>query len=147
MCCFLLKEGGYSGFYRGLTPTLIGMAPYAGTRFLLLLCFHSNRAFFYYYCVFILMGFWLLLLFSPMHKGFSFFTFGTLKSLGLAHAPELLGRPSSDNPDVLVLKPQVNLLCGGIAGAIAQTISWASSYSHTSTKCCHGNKGKSNERK
>ncbi|XP_012694378.1 graves disease carrier protein [Clupea harengus] len=80
-----LKEGGYSGFYRGLTPTLIGMAPYAG---------------------------------------FSFFTFGTLKSLGLAHAPELLGRPSSDNPDVLVLKPQVNLLCGGIAGAIAQTISY-----------------------
>ncbi|KAL2083610.1 hypothetical protein ACEWY4_021383 [Coilia grayii] len=80
-----LKEGGFKGFYRGLTPTIIGMAPYAG---------------------------------------FSFFTFGTLKSLGLAHAPELLGRPSLDNPDVLVLKPQVNLLCGGIAGAIAQTISY-----------------------
>ncbi|XP_066549207.1 solute carrier family 25 member 16 isoform X1 [Amia ocellicauda] len=78
-------EGGVKGFYRGLTPTLIGMAPYAG---------------------------------------FSFFTFGTLKSLGLAHAPELLGKPSSDNPDVLVLKAHVNLLCGGIAGAIAQTISY-----------------------
>lgn len=25
-----LKEGGVRGFYRGLTPTLIGMAPYAG---------------------------------------------------------------------------------------------------------------------
>ncbi|XP_041921137.1 solute carrier family 25 member 16 [Alosa pseudoharengus] len=80
-----LKEGGFSGFYRGLTPTIIGMAPYAG---------------------------------------FSFFTFGTLKSMGLAHAPELVGRPSLDNPDVLVLKPHVNLLCGGIAGAIAQTISY-----------------------
>ncbi|KAJ8250482.1 hypothetical protein COCON_G00224040 [Conger conger] len=79
------KEGGVPGFYRGLTPTIIGMAPYAG---------------------------------------FSFFTFGTLKTLGLAHAPELLGRPSSDNPNVLVLKTQVNLLCGGIAGAIAQTISY-----------------------
>ncbi|KAJ8361505.1 hypothetical protein SKAU_G00180300 [Synaphobranchus kaupii] len=79
------KEGGVSGFYRGLTPTIIGMAPYAG---------------------------------------FSFFTFGTLKTLGLAHAPELLGRPSSDNPDVLVLKTHVNLLCGGVAGAIAQTISY-----------------------
>ncbi|XP_062375642.1 graves disease carrier protein [Sardina pilchardus] len=80
-----LKEGGVTGFYRGLTPTIIGMAPYAG---------------------------------------FSFFTFGTLKSMGLTHAPELVGRPSLDNPDVLVLKPHVNLLCGGIAGAIAQTISY-----------------------
>ncbi|XP_046691552.1 graves disease carrier protein isoform X1 [Silurus meridionalis] len=80
-----LKEGGIPGFYRGLIPTIIGMAPYAG---------------------------------------FSFFTFGTLKSLGLANFPELLGKPSRDNPDVLVLKTHVNLLCGGVAGAIAQTISY-----------------------
>ncbi|XP_026997724.1 graves disease carrier protein [Tachysurus fulvidraco] len=80
-----LKEGGVSGFYRGLTPTIIGMAPYAG---------------------------------------FAFFTFGTLKSLGLTHFPDRLGKPSLDNPDVLVLKTQVNLLCGGVAGAIAQTISY-----------------------
>ncbi|XP_065527049.1 solute carrier family 25 member 16 isoform X3 [Lathamus discolor] len=79
------KEGGLSGFYRGLMPTIVGMAPYAG---------------------------------------FSFFTFGTLKSIGLSQAPNLLGRPSLDNPDVLVLKTHVNLLCGGIAGAIAQTISY-----------------------
>ncbi|XP_061799454.1 solute carrier family 25 member 16 [Nerophis lumbriciformis] len=79
------QEGGFFGFYRGLTPTLIGMAPYAGV---------------------------------------SFFTFGTLKSLGLQHFPDTLGCPSSDNPDVLVLKTQVNLLCGGVAGAIAQTISY-----------------------
>uniref|UniRef100_A0A3Q3WWD1 Uncharacterized protein n=1 Tax=Mola mola TaxID=94237 RepID=A0A3Q3WWD1_MOLML len=80
-----LKEGGVLGFYRGLMPTLIGMAPYAGL---------------------------------------SFFTFGTLKSLGLKHFPEHLGRPSSDNPNVLILKPSVNLLCGGVAGAVAQTISY-----------------------
>ncbi|XP_010770369.1 solute carrier family 25 member 16 [Notothenia coriiceps] len=80
-----LEEGGVSGFYRGLIPTLIGMAPYAGV---------------------------------------SFFTFGTLKSLGLKHFPERLGQPSSDNPDVQVLKVHVNLLCGGVAGAIAQTISY-----------------------
>ncbi|XP_029103241.1 graves disease carrier protein-like isoform X1 [Scleropages formosus] len=79
------KEGGVSGFYRGLVPTIMGMAPYAG---------------------------------------FSFFTYGTLKSLALAHAPGVLGRPSSDNPEVLVLKTHVSLLCGGMAGAIAQTISY-----------------------
>ncbi|KAK7806781.1 hypothetical protein U0070_026124 [Myodes glareolus] len=55
--------------------------------------------------------------------GVSFFTFGTLKSVGLSYAPTLLGRPSSDNPNVLVLKTHINLLCGGVAGAIAQTIS------------------------
>ncbi|XP_038265236.1 graves disease carrier protein isoform X9 [Chelonia mydas] len=79
------KEGGYIGFYRGLMPTVVGMAPYAG---------------------------------------FSFFTFSTLKSIGLAQAPSLLGRPSLDNPEVLVLKTHVSLLCGGLAGAIAQTISY-----------------------
>ncbi|XP_075072555.1 solute carrier family 25 member 16 isoform X1 [Mixophyes fleayi] len=79
------KEGGFRGYYRGLVPTIVGMAPYAG---------------------------------------FSFFTFETLKTTGLQHAPELLGKPSSDNPDVLVLKTPASLLCGGIAGAIAQTISY-----------------------
>ncbi|XP_072334875.1 solute carrier family 25 member 16 isoform X1 [Scyliorhinus torazame] len=79
------QEGGFRGFYRGLTPTIIGMAPYAGI---------------------------------------SFFTFGTLKSIGLSQAPGILGRPSSDNPNVLVLKTHVNLLCGGIAGAFAQTVSY-----------------------
>lgn len=29
-CVFLSKEGGFSGFYRGLMPTVVGMAPYAG---------------------------------------------------------------------------------------------------------------------
>ncbi|KAM4592169.1 solute carrier family 25 member 16 [Odontesthes bonariensis] len=81
----IYRTEGIAGFYRGLTPTLIGMAPYAGL---------------------------------------SFFTFGTLKSLGLKHFPEQLGRPSSDNPDVLVLKSHVNLLCGGVAGAFAQTVSY-----------------------
>ncbi|KAK7901362.1 hypothetical protein WMY93_018131 [Mugilogobius chulae] len=80
-----LKEGGILGFYRGLTPTIIGMAPYSG---------------------------------------FSFFTFGTLKSLGLKHFPDRLGTPSLDNPNVLVLKAHVNMVCGGVAGAIAQTISY-----------------------
>ncbi|KAM4598866.1 solute carrier family 25 member 16 isoform 1-T4 [Fundulus diaphanus] len=81
----IYRKEGVFGFYRGLTPTLIGMAPYAGL---------------------------------------SFFTFGTLKSLGLKHFPEHLGRPSSDNPDVLILKTHVNLLCGGVAGAFAQTVSY-----------------------
>uniref|UniRef100_A0A3B5LZM5 Solute carrier family 25 member 16 n=2 Tax=Xiphophorus couchianus TaxID=32473 RepID=A0A3B5LZM5_9TELE len=81
----IYRKEGASGFYRGLTPTLVGMAPYAGL---------------------------------------SFFTFGTLKSQGLKHFPEQLGRPSSDNPDVLVLKAHINLLCGGVAGAFAQTVSY-----------------------
>uniref|UniRef100_A0A8C4R1Z7 Solute carrier family 25 member 16 n=1 Tax=Eptatretus burgeri TaxID=7764 RepID=A0A8C4R1Z7_EPTBU len=79
------QEGGFKGFYHGLTPTVIGMTPYAGV---------------------------------------SFFTFGSLKSFGLSYAPGLLGKPSGDNPNVLVLKTPINLMCGGIAGAFAQTISY-----------------------
>ncbi|XP_044276389.1 graves disease carrier protein isoform X1 [Varanus komodoensis] len=95
------KEGGMQGFYRGLLPTIVGMAPYAAVQLRSegLLCCDNTQ-------------------------GFSFFTFGTLKSVGLSQAPTLLGRPCLDNPDVLVLKTHVNLLCGGIAGAIAQTISY-----------------------
>lgn len=33
---FLQKEGGYIGFYRGLMPTVVGMAPYAGKLKILL---------------------------------------------------------------------------------------------------------------
>ncbi|OBS78951.1 hypothetical protein A6R68_18637 [Neotoma lepida] len=64
------------------------------------------------------------IVYKVYYLGVSFFTFGTLKSVGLSYAPALLGRPSSDNPNVLVLKTHVNLLCGGVAGAIAQTISY-----------------------
>lgn len=116
-----LKEGGITGFYRGLTPTIIGMAPYAG-YFLVYLMW--NVQYNMQNC-----KTFLLQLTSSCHcflyiPGFSFFTFGTLKTLGLTHFPELLGKPSLDNPDVLVLKTHVNLLCGGVAGAIAQTISY-----------------------
>uniref|UniRef100_A0A8C8R5M7 Solute carrier family 25 member 16 n=1 Tax=Pelusios castaneus TaxID=367368 RepID=A0A8C8R5M7_9SAUR len=79
------KEGGYLGFYRGLMPTVVGIAPYSGV---------------------------------------SFFTFSTLKTIGLAQAPSLLGTPSLDNPEVLVLKTHVSFVYGGLAGAIAQTISY-----------------------
>uniref|UniRef100_A0AAV2JNW3 Solute carrier family 25 member 16 n=1 Tax=Knipowitschia caucasica TaxID=637954 RepID=A0AAV2JNW3_KNICA len=58
------------------------------------------------------------------YRGFSFFTFGTLKSLGLKHFPDRFGTPSSDNPNVMVLRAHVNMVCGGMAGAIAQTISY-----------------------
>ncbi|XP_065263361.1 solute carrier family 25 member 16 isoform X2 [Emys orbicularis] len=97
------KEGGFIGFYRGLMPTVVGMAPYAVSSQHVA---NYNK------------------LTPRPHLGFSFFTFSTLKSIGLAQAPNLLGRPSLDNPEVLVLKTHVSLLCGGMAGAIAQTISY-----------------------
>nr|XP_042712882.1 DNA replication ATP-dependent helicase/nuclease DNA2 isoform X3 [Chrysemys picta bellii] len=97
------KEGGFIGFYRGLMPTVVGMAPYAVSSQHVA---NYNK------------------LTPRPHLGFSFFTFSTLKSIGLAQAPNLLGRPSLDNPEVLVLKTHVSLLYGGMAGAIAQTISY-----------------------
>ncbi|XP_075698857.1 solute carrier family 25 member 16-like [Rhinoderma darwinii] len=77
------NEGGFRSYYKGLVPTLIGMAPYAGL---------------------------------------SFYSFESLKTAGLENAPKLLGQPSADNLDVLVLKTPINMLFGGLSGAISQTV-------------------------
>ncbi|XP_057233800.1 solute carrier family 25 member 16 isoform X2 [Malurus melanocephalus] len=116
--CAVPKKEGYLGLYKGNGAMMIRIFPYGAIQFMafdqykkvikkqLGISGHVHR------------------LMAGSMAGFSFFTFGTLKSIGLAQAPNLLGRPSLDNPDVLVLKTHVNLLCGGIAGAIAQTISY-----------------------
>ncbi|KAM4896443.1 solute carrier family 25 member 16 isoform 3-T7 [Sylvia borin] len=116
--CAVPKKEGYLGLYKGNGAMMIRIFPYGAIQFMafdqykkvikkqLGISGHVHR------------------LMAGSMAGFSFFTFGTLKSIGLARAPNLLGRPSLDNPDVLVLKTHVNLLCGGIAGAIAQTISY-----------------------
>ncbi|XP_066180491.1 solute carrier family 25 member 16 isoform X3 [Sylvia atricapilla] len=116
--CAVPKKEGYLGLYKGNGAMMIRIFPYGAIQFMafdqykkvikkqLGISGHVHR------------------LMAGSLAGFSFFTFGTLKSIGLARAPNLLGRPSLDNPDVLVLKTHVNLLCGGIAGAIAQTISY-----------------------
>ena len=77
------SEGGFRGFYKGISPTIIGMVPYAGV---------------------------------------SFYTFNTLKETLLAIFPGSLAR--RDANDTLVLKTWVNLLTGGFAGALSQTVSF-----------------------
>ncbi|XP_044276393.1 graves disease carrier protein isoform X4 [Varanus komodoensis] len=117
--CAVPKKEGYLGFYKGNGAMMIRIFPYGAIQFTAFGQYKKEGG---------MQGFYRGLLptivgMAP-YAGFSFFTFGTLKSVGLSQAPTLLGRPCLDNPDVLVLKTHVNLLCGGIAGAIAQTISY-----------------------
>ncbi|XP_063095672.1 solute carrier family 25 member 16 isoform X2 [Cavia porcellus] len=116
--CAVPRKEGYLGLYKGNGAMMIRIFPYGAIQFMaferykmlittkLGISGHVHR------------------LMAGSLAGVSFFTFGTLKSVGLSYAPTLLGRPSSDNPNVLVLKTHINLLCGGVAGAIAQTISY-----------------------
>ena len=75
-------EGGMSGLYRGLAPTLVGIIPYAGL---------------------------------------SFYCFEVTKSLVLQHCG-WARRPEQDGS--VTLSVPAKLLCGGVAGALAQTASY-----------------------
>lgn len=78
-------EGGIRALYKGLSPTVLGMVPYAGL---------------------------------------SFYVFERLKALCLEVFPNTCGRPYPGNTGGIVLVIPAKLLCGGFAGAIAQTFSY-----------------------
>ncbi|XP_075547309.1 solute carrier family 25 member 16-like isoform X2 [Dermacentor variabilis] len=77
-------EGGVRALYKGLSPTVLGMVPYAGL---------------------------------------SFYVFERLKAFCLEVFPNTCGRPYPGNTGGIVLVVPAKLLCGGFAGAIAQTFS------------------------
>ncbi|PVD37962.1 hypothetical protein C0Q70_00564 [Pomacea canaliculata] len=81
----LYLEGGLRSFYRGIIPSMLGMAPYSGL---------------------------------------SFFTYEVIKSFFLEYFPDILGKPCPQNTGGLVLIVPAKLVCGGLAGAVAQTISY-----------------------
>ncbi|XP_041362283.1 graves disease carrier protein-like [Gigantopelta aegis] len=78
-------EGGTKALYRGLVPSILGMAPYAGV---------------------------------------SFYSFEMSKIFCLEHFPDVLGKPSPLSTGGVVLILPAKLLCGGMAGAVAQTVSY-----------------------
>lgn len=78
-------EGGVRALYRGFTPTLMGMVPYAGLSF--------------YF--------------------FEYLKYGCMKYL-----PSWTCKPCKKNTGGLVLLVPAKLLCGGFAGAIAQSVSY-----------------------
>lgn len=78
-------EGGMKALYRGFTPTLAGMVPYAGLSF---------------YC-------------------FEYLKYGCMKYL-----PKYTCNPCEQNTGGLVLSIPSKLICGGLAGALAQTFSY-----------------------
>ncbi|CAG9774061.1 unnamed protein product [Ceutorhynchus assimilis] len=79
------EEGGFKALYRGFTPTLMGMVPYAGLSF---------------YC-------------------FEYLKYGCIKYL-----PVWTTKPCQKNTGGVVLTVPAKLLCGGLAGAIAQSFSY-----------------------
>ncbi|KAK7112671.1 solute carrier family 25 member 16-like [Littorina saxatilis] len=80
-----LTEGGMRPFFRGMVPSMIGMAPYSGL---------------------------------------SFYSYEMLKNWCLDTYPDIVGSPCPQNTGGLVLVVPAKLLCGGVAGAVAQTVSY-----------------------
>ncbi|XP_050514490.1 solute carrier family 25 member 16-like [Diabrotica virgifera virgifera] len=79
------EEGGARALYRGFTPTLMGMVPYAGLSFYI----------------------------------FEYIKYGFMKYL-----PHLACNPCEKNTGGLVLTVPAKLLSGGLAGAVAQSVSY-----------------------
>lgn len=85
LTCIFRTEGGIRALYKGLSPTIIGMIPYAGL---------------------------------------SFYVFEKLKFLSLEYLPGVCGKKHSGSSGGIVLTVPAKLLCGGFAGAVAQTVSY-----------------------
>lgn len=79
------QEGGVRGLYRGFSPTIIGMIPYAGL---------------------------------------SFYCFETIKYVCMAFFPKFTTKKCTQNTGGLVLTLPAKLLCGGFAGAVAQSFAY-----------------------
>lgn len=58
------------------------------------------------------------------YAGFSFYCFEMLKLFSVKYIPELTCTPSSINTGGLALSIPAKLVCGGLAGAVAQSISY-----------------------
>lgn len=58
------------------------------------------------------------------YAGFSFYCFETLKSFSMKYAPTVTCKKMERNTGGLVLTVPAKLLCGGFAGAVAQSFSY-----------------------
>ena len=66
----------------------------------------------------------LVLVYCLSVTGFSFYTFESLKHWSLSNFGHgFMGRPCPKNDGELVLSLTGRLICGGVAGCVAQTIS------------------------
>ncbi|XP_011304425.1 graves disease carrier protein-like [Fopius arisanus] len=69
-------------------------------------------------------GFWPTIIGMIPYAGFSFYSFEYLKFLSMKYAPNYLCSDCPRNTGGLVLTLPAKLLCGGIAGAVAQSFSY-----------------------
>ncbi|XP_076244921.1 solute carrier family 25 member 16 [Calliopsis andreniformis] len=69
-------------------------------------------------------GFWPTIFGMIPYAGFSFYSFEKLKYLCMKYAPNYLCDKCDRNTGGLVLTVPARLLCGGVAGAIAQSFSY-----------------------
>ncbi|XP_012249514.1 graves disease carrier protein homolog isoform X1 [Bombus impatiens] len=69
-------------------------------------------------------GFWPTIIGMIPYAGFSFYSFEKLKYLCMKHAPNYFCEKYDRNTGGLVLTIPARLLCGGIAGAVAQSFSY-----------------------
>lgn len=67
----------------------------------------------------------ILICFSlALYLGLSFYVFEKLKYISLDYLPNVCGKRHSGSSGGIVLTVPAKLLCGGLAGAVAQTVSY-----------------------
>ncbi|KAH7982471.1 hypothetical protein HPB52_005129 [Rhipicephalus sanguineus] len=115
----IVQKEQFLGLYKGNGAQMVRIFPYAAVQFLSFEAYKREGGIKALY-----KGLSPTVLGMVPYAGLSFYVFERLKAFCLEVFPNTCGRPYPGNTGGIVLVVPAKLLCGGFAGAIAQTFSY-----------------------
>ncbi|XP_076647282.1 solute carrier family 25 member 16 isoform X3 [Halictus rubicundus] len=115
----IIHREQFSALYKGNFAQMVRIFPYAATQFTSYKLYKKEGGIRALY-----RGFWPNVIAIIPYGGLAFYIFEKLKYLCMIHAPDYLCTKCDKSTGGLVLTVPARLLCGGMAGAVAQSVSY-----------------------